>query len=217
MGKLVNKLLLVTVLFGQTLSVCAQGPRSHPLAVGIEGAAYRWASSPAQPRFQALSGAFFRYVPERLGVRVRAAFNRRTEGANTGNCADCLGGETAYRTFTLRIGGQYTALPKVPWLYGFLDVAYRKTSANGRYTGGFCGCLDYTGTQTKHSLGAMVGVGASFQIIPRVFLGPELYYEGFVGRTASLTTDNRSGQQTAHGERSTEHAPAIRVQAALTF
>lgn len=209
--------VLVAALSGSVLSAHAQAPQVRPFAVGVEGAAYTWGVQPTQPRFQALSGVVFRYLPQRLGWRGGAALNQRTVTDNVENCADCPVGQTSYQTVTLRVGGQYAALPQAPWLYGFLDVAYRNIRAEGQYTGGFCGCLDFTTTDKTHSVGAMVGVGASFPITPRIFIGPEVYFESFSGRSSSATTDRKFGYHSISSELVKSHSSAVRVQAMVAF
>lgn len=173
------------MLLGSVLGANAQAPRLHPTEVGLEGARYAAISSPTYPRFQAFSGVVLRYMPQRLGVRAGLAYSHRTNLPEIGNCADCVTGETSYRRVTLRAGAQYIVLPNTPWLYPFLDVAYRNTGAAGRFTGGFCGCLDNTFTATTRAIGGMGGVGARFRIFSRLFFGPEVYYEGFVGQKSS--------------------------------
>lgn len=210
-------LLLVTALGGHALGAYAQAPAAHPFAVGLEGAAYNWTTQPAQPRFQALSGVAFRYVPRRLGWRAGVALSQRTASDNPANCADCPVGQTDYQTLTLRAGGQYAPLSQAPWLYGFLDVAYRNVSAEGQYTGGLCGCLDFATSDKTRSAGAMVGVGASYPITPRFFIGPELYFESFTGRATNLTTDRKFGQQQTYSQPTKSHSPAIRFQAMVSF
>ena len=209
-----SKFLLTTALLGVALSATAQAPALAPTpswAVGVEASRYLAGTVPAQARLRVQPGLFARYQPGRLGGRAGLDFGQQTTDPNPTNCADCLTGRTTARTLALRLGGQYAVLPQLPWLYTFLDVAYYHTRAEGRYTGGFCGCLDYSTTQTTRTL------GASFRMISRIYVGSELYYEGFVGRSSSLTTDNRFGSESNSSGPVRGHAPAVRLQAGVTF
>ena len=215
-----NKFLLINALLGAALCATAQAPaptQPRPWAVGVEASSYLAGTAPAQPRLRVQPGLFARYQPGRLGGRAGLDFGQQTTDPNPTNCADCLTGRTTARTLALRLGGQYAVLPQLPWLYTFLDVAYYHTRAEGRYTGGFCGCLDYSTTQTTRTLGASAGMGASFRMISRIYVGSELYYEGFVGRSSSLTTDNRFGSESNSSGPVRGHAPAVRLQAGVTF
>ena len=215
-----SKFLLTTALLGVALCATAQAPaptQPRPWTVGVEASSYLAGTAPAQPRLRVQPGLFVRYQPGRLGGRAGLDFGQQTTDPNPTSCADCLTGLTTARTLALRLGGQYAVLPQLPWLYTFLDVAYHHTKAEGRYTGGFCGCLDFTTTQTTRTVGASAGIGASFRVISRIYVGSELYYEGFVGRRSSLTTDNHLGGQSTYNTPTWGHAPAVRLQAAVAF
>ena len=215
-----NKLLLTLTLLGTALRTTAQTAAPtlpRPWAVGVEASRYLTGTVPGQTRAQVLPGLFARYQPNRLGGRAGLDFGQQTTDPNPTNCADCLTGLTTARTLALRLGGQYAVLPQLPWLYTFLDVAYHHTRAEGRYTGGFCGCLDFTTTQTTRTVGASAGIGASFRVISRIYFSPEMYYEGFVGRRSSLTIDNHFGGQTSGNTPARGHAPAVRLQVAGVF
>lgn len=213
-----NTLLLTAALFATSLGAMAQVPaRPRPWTLGVEGSRSLAGTVPGQDRAPVLSGLFAGYQPNRLGGRVGLDFGRRTTDPNPTNCADCLVGTSTARTLALRLGAQYAMLPQLPWLYTFLDVAYHHTRAEGRYTGGFCGCLDNTLTQTTRTLGASAGVGASFRVVSRFYVSPEIYYEGFMGRTRSLTTDNRFGGESANSAPARGHAPAVRLRAGVAF
>ena len=215
-----SKFLLTTALLGVALSATAQAPALAPTpswAVGVEASRYLAGTVPDQARVQVLPGLFVRYQPNRLGGWAGLDFGQQTTDPNPANCADCLTGLTTARTLALRLGGQYAVLPQLPWLYTLLDVAYHHTRAGGRYTGGFCGCLDNSTTQTTRTLGASAGIGASFRLVCRIYVGSELYYAGFVGRTSSLTIDNRFGSESNSSGPARGHAPAVRLQAGVTF
>jgi hypothetical protein len=212
-----NKLLLSIALFGPAFGANGQISGAHPYEIGAEGISYEANSSPNRAQFQWLSGGFFRYIPQRLGGRAGLAFNQQTLPTDNSNCADCLVGKTSSRTLTWRAGGQYALLPQAKWLYSFLDIAYRNTKSTGTYTGGLCGCLNVTETETTKTVGAMVGLGASWQLVPRIHFGPELYYEGFWGRMTSSYVDNLTGH-TGMGSRPVNtHTPAFRFQATVSF
>lgn len=212
-----KKWFLLAALTGRVLCANAQTQPHHPFEVGVDGANYAFISSPMRPKFQGISGAFFRYTFQRVGLRAGLAFNQQTTPANTSNCSDCLSGETAYKTTALRLGGQYAILPQAPWLYTFVDVAYRNTRGRGEYTGGLCGCLDNSVTQTTRAMGAMVGAGATLRIVSRFSLVPELYYESFLGEANYFSLDNRTGSTSNWKLRTKEHAPALRLHATVSF
>ncbi|MDQ2772928.1 MAG: hypothetical protein M3Y54_20785 [Bacteroidota bacterium] len=214
-----KKSLLIPSILGTALSASAQTSApapARPWAVGVEAGSHLAGTAPAQPRLQVQPGLFARYQPGRLGGRVGLNFGQQTTPADQ-NCADCLTGPNTSRTLGLRLGGQYAVLPQLPWLYTFLDVAYHHTRAEGRYTGGFCGCLDYTTTQTTRTLGTSAGIGASVRVVSRLYIGSELYYEGFAGRRSYRSADNRFGGQTTGSASARGHAPAVRLQAAVAF
>ena len=151
-----------------------------------------------------------------MALRAGLGFSQQVTGPDT-NCNDCPSGETTAHMLTLRVGGQYAPLPQQEWLYTFVDVAYRTTVATGEYTGGLCGCLDYTTTRTSRGAGAMAGVGAKIRIIQRLYLAPELYYEGFLGRATILSLDHRTALTTTFTQREKNYTPAIRLQATVAF
>ena len=214
-----NKLMLSLALLGPALYAEGQTSVAHPYEIGAEGISYEAIASPNRSQFQWLSGGFFRYVPQRLGLRAGLAFSQRVIPPDVSSCADCLVGETSSRTLTWRAGGQYALLPQAKWLYSFVDLAYRNTKATGNYTGGLCGCLNVTETETTKTGGAMVGFGASWQIVPRIHFGPELYYEGFWGRMTGSYVDNLTGRVNTNGGRRkvATHTPALRFQATVSF
>jgi hypothetical protein len=214
-----SRLILSIALLGTVLHAKGQTSGTHPYEIGAEGISYEAIASPNRSQFQGLSGGFFRYAPQRLGLRTGLNFSQRVIPPDVSNCADCLAGETSRRTLTWRVGGQYTLLPQAKWLYSFVDVAYRNTKSTGSYTGGFCGCLNVTETETTKTGGAMVGFGASWQIVPRIHFGPELYYEGFWGRITSSSVDNLTGRVnvSAGSRKVATHTPALRFQATVSF
>lgn len=188
-----NKSLLIPALLGAALGATAQTSAptpNRPWTVGVEANSYLAGTAPAQPRLRVQPGLFIRYQPGRLGGRAGLNVGQQIIPVELENCNDCPVGPTITRTLGLRLGAQYAGLPQLPWLYTFLDVAYHHTNAEGRYTGGFCGCLDFTTTQTTRTLGASAGIGTTYQVISRIYVGSELYYEGFVGRSSRLSTDN---------------------------
>ncbi len=209
-------LCLPAVLLAMTLSAHAQQQRPRPYEVGADVLTYVPQASLARPQWQGPSGLFFRYAPHRVGLRVAAAYSRRItqEGSN---CNDCPVGETTARALTLRAGGQYAPVRQLPWLYAFADAAYRRTLASGTYTGGFCGCSDFTETGTGQGWGAMAGLGASIGVLPRLRLVPELYYEGFRTRTAHVYVDNQSPYTNRYASWTKEHTPALRLLATVSF
>jgi hypothetical protein len=212
-----NKFLMASALLVAGLSARGQTPRQHPYEIGVEAASLTASPTPDRERFQLLSGGFVRYAPQRWGVRAGLAYSQQT-APEQNNCYDCLTGRTAYQAYTWRVGAQYVPLQPVPWLYVFLDAAYRNTRAAGRYTGGFCGCLDYDITATTPAWGAQVGFGATWQVLSRVRLGPEVYYEGFTGRTTTEYFDNRtSGRRSFTEPRQQWHTPAVRLQGSVAF
>lgn len=209
--------LLTAMLLGSILLADAQAPRPHRYEVGAEGLNYVPLASPARPRLQWLSGVLFRYTPGKVGFRAAGGFSQRVTRPYPRNCADCPAGETSAHALTLRVGSQYAPVPKLAWLYTFVDVAYQTTSATGEYMGGFCGCLDFTQTRTTRGGGVMAGIGANIRFLSRLSLAPELYYEGFVSRATSLYVDRRLPQTSTLTQRETTHTPAIRLQAAVGF
>ena len=126
---------------------------------------------------------------------------------------------TTARALTLRAGGQYAPLPQLPWLYAFADAAYRRTVRAGRYTGGLCGCLDFSETRTDQGWGGLAGVGATLRLPWHLAIGPELYYEGFRTRGTSVSVDHHSNEtfRSSDVNRRTEHTPGVRVVATVAF
>ncbi|MBD2766484.1 hypothetical protein IC235_01095 [Hymenobacter sp. BT664] len=208
--------LFCTVLLGCAFSARAQAPRPRLYEAGLEGMSYVPLVSEARTKFQGPSGVFFRYVPQQAGLRGGAGLTQRQAGPPS-DCNDCPSGETTTRALTLRVGGQYALVRQLPWLYAFADGAYRHTSASGAYTGGLCGCLDYTETQTGRGWGAMAGLGATIHLLPRLSMVPELYYEGFSTRTVQEHTDRRAPVTRTWVSRKKEHSPALRLLATVSF
>ncbi|UOQ69597.1 hypothetical protein [Hymenobacter volaticus] len=213
------KLLLFCLAFLTTpVSMHAQErvipvPRSPRYEVGVEALNYRPFSS---SQWKGLTGGFVRYTRQRFGLR--AAVNARHKTTQTPEyCADCAVGETQEKTLKLGVGAQYALLSHHPWLYTFLDVYYRRNQTTGSYTGGLCGCLDYTFTSTRRGGGAQTGVGAQIHPIRYFTLSPELYYEGFVARAQSLNQDHRTGATTRRTWSETGHLPALRILATVAF
>ena len=212
-----NKFLVASALLAAGLPALGQTPRQHPYEIGVEGGSLTISPMPDRERFQLLSGVFFRYAPQRWGVRAGLAYSQQT-APEPNNCNDCLTGKTTYHAYTWRAGAQYAPLQQAPWLYAFLDVAYRSTRASGRYTGGFCGCLDYDITATTPAWGAQVGFGTAWQVLPRVRLAPEVYYEGFTGRTTTEYFDHRTISSRSFTQpREQWHTPVVRLQGSVAF
>ena len=220
--------LLAIVLVGCSRFACGQqtGPRStDPRSYEAGGDAVSYFPIPleshARPRLYGPSGLFFRYTPRhllagRVGLRAGTGFNRRVSGPPS-SCADCPEGETTARALALRAGAQYVPFRQLPQLYAFADGAYRYSVSAGDYTGGLCGCLDYTQTRTGHGWGAQAGLGATIGLLARFAVVPELYYENMFTRTTDVYIEHRQGYTLVSSVRKRNMTPAFRVLATVSF
>jgi hypothetical protein len=218
-----KQLFLAAALLGGALSAHGQQAAQRPYEAGVDAGSYVHVplESDARTKLHGPSGIFFRYTPPnffsgRVGLRAGAGFNRRVSGPPASG-ADFPEGETTARALTLRVGGQYAPLRRLPWLYAFADGAYRYTRTSGDYTGGLCGCLDYTETRTGHGWGTQVGLGATIGLLARFAVLPELYYENLFTRTTDVYADRRVGYTAARMARSRSNTPAFRVLATVSF
>ena len=219
--------LLLAAFFGCVLLAHGQGSvqkvAQRPYQAGIDAVSYVHLplESDARAKLYGPSGLFFRYTPPhffsgRAGLRAGAGFSRRVTGPIP-SCSDCLEGETTARALTLRAGAQYVPFRKLPWFYGFADGTYRNTVVSGDYTGGLCGCLDYTQTRTGHGWGTQAGMGATIALFSRFAVVPELYYEDIFTRISNVYADHSDGSTLSMLQRRRHRTPAFRVLATVSF
>ncbi|ALW85923.1 hypothetical protein AUC43_12945 [Hymenobacter sedentarius] len=219
--------LLLAAFGGCILSAHGQVPghktAPRPYEVGLDVVSYVSLplESDARSQLHGPAGLFFRYTPPhyfsgRAGLRASAGFSQRVTGPIP-SCRDCPEGETTARALTLRAGAHYVPFRKLPWFYGFVDGTYRNSVVSGDYTGGLCGCLDYTQTRTGQGWGTQAGMGATIALFSRFAVVPELYYEDVFTRTTDLYEDHAHGSTFSRLYRRKSSTPAFRVLATVSF
>jgi hypothetical protein len=208
---------------GQLAQAQDQPKRAYEAGIEIvnynpSGNGHRYDNSPANNAAQWASGVFFRYTPDRFGVRLGGNFSQGTVQPSYDYCADCLTGDITDKELQVKLGAQYAPLKKYDWLYVFTDLYYRRYSSTGDLAGGLCGCLDVTQTRTSNGLGLNAGLGAKVRVIKSVYLSPEIYYDVLRARDKTTQHDNRNGSPDfTYQETTTMHRPAMRLRATIAF
>ncbi|PJJ54848.1 outer membrane beta-barrel protein [Hymenobacter chitinivorans] len=219
------KLTLTTALLtGVSLATYAQD-EPHRFEVGLEVVnyspfakqVYNYASNQLNDKAHWASGAVFRYNLGRFSLRSGVSYNTGTNNTEPNNCADCAVGSSTGKDLRLRLGGQYSPLVKAPWLYVFSDFYYRRFTSEGRFTGGFCGCLDTDVEVTSDGVGNSTGLGVKIRTWKHFYLNPEVYYDVLRAPNHVSSADRNSGNHFQYDTRTKQQAPAIRVNAIIAF
>ncbi|QIX60929.1 porin family protein [Hymenobacter lutimineralis] len=179
---------------------------------------YNYASSQLNNKAQWASGAVFRYNLGRLGLRSGISYTTgsdKTQEVN--NCNDCPVGSSTARDLRLRLGVQYAPIAKAPWLYVFSDFYYRRFVSEGNYTGGLCGCQDTDVTVKSNGFGNSTGIGFKVRTWKQFSLNPEVYYDVLRAPNTVNNSDRNLGTSQQYTTRTTQQAPAVRVNAIISF
>lgn len=219
------KTLIITAFLlarGQFAQAQDQPKRAYEAGVEVVnynplGNGHRYGNSPANTPAQWASGVVFRYIPNRLGLRLGGNFSQGTIKSGLENCNDCPVGKSTDRELKLKVGAQYVPFTKESWLYVFTDAYYRWYSATGDYTGGFCGCLDYTEARALNGVGVNAGIGGKARIFKSFYLSPEIYYDVLRERGKTTYENHNTGGVRTYSQSATMHRPAMRLQAIVAF
>ncbi|WP_345072376.1 outer membrane beta-barrel protein [Hymenobacter fastidiosus] len=220
-----NTLAIAALLTGFSLIAHAQDT-PHRFEAGLElvnyspfaKQQYSYATSQLNDKAQWASGAVFRYNLGRFGLRSGISYNSGSSiTQNPSSCADCPVGGANGRDLRVRLGGQYAAIAKAPWLYVFSEFYYRSFLSKGNFTGGLCGCLDTEVTVKSNGIGNSTGLGAKMRVWKHFYLNPEVYYDVLRVPNTVTSNDRNSGTTQQYDTRTKVQAPAVRVNAIIAF
>ncbi|MCB2407241.1 outer membrane beta-barrel protein [Hymenobacter lucidus] len=181
---------------------------------------YNYANNQLNDKAQWASGAVVRYNLGRFGLRSGISYNTetsKTADPATSSCADCVQGSTTGKDLRVRLGGQYSPIAKAPWLYVFSDFYYRRFTSEGNFTGGFCGCLNTDVNVTSDGVGNSTGLGFKIRTWKHFYLNPEVYYDVLRAPNYVSSNDRNSGSHFQYDTRTKLQAPAVRMNAVISF